>query len=245
MSVYSKYLVEDENKIFSAIQGKSGVDYLIPVMTSDTAPSGVAKASSVYSSSYAFRAFSSNETWVWSTALTNLPAWLSYNFPKPTVVNAYKLQVSIIGEAPSSWQFQASNDEVDWVVLGEEEDIFGWSSQSSKVFTVNNSKAYSFYRLYITSNQNPSGVASSNYVSVGNFNMFFKTPIQNEGVILCESGSEEIVNRYGMNKVDSFPLDEISVLGFAKENPFAIGTGKLFKITIDTDSFPIKGLDIK
>ena len=73
---------------------------LIPVMTSNTAPSGVASAISEYSTSPAYFAFrnlydntSSSEAWMANdskgTSHSNL--WLMYKFPKAVTVKKFRI----------------------------------------------------------------------------------------------------------------------------------------------------------
>jgi hypothetical protein len=85
----------------------------VPTMTSNTAPEGVASASSIYSSFYdAFYAFDKNTDTYW-LAGGNVPQWIQYQFVNPVFVHTITLTgYGGSGNAhnPTSITIQASND---------------------------------------------------------------------------------------------------------------------------------------
>jgi hypothetical protein len=85
----------------------------VPTMTSNTAPEGVASASSIYGSSYdAFKAFDKNTSTYWEAG-GGVPQWIQYQFVSPVFVHT----VVITGHSsagngfnPTSITIQASQD---------------------------------------------------------------------------------------------------------------------------------------
>ena len=123
---------------------------LIPVMTSNTKPSGVASAISELSTSPAYYAFrnlyddtSMSECWQANdsigTSHSNL--WLMYKFPKAVTVK--KFRISFVYTTAVNYKIQGSNDGNTFVDLGTFTTIRGEEQ-------IQNTNAYLYYRLLIT-----------------------------------------------------------------------------------------------
>ncbi len=120
---------------------------LIPLMTSNTSPSGEVSASYDYINGY--KAFDkdvgSNNFW---NGLYN--GWLAYEFDTPQTISKYTLQTSHeIGHYPRDWTFEAW-DGGKWIVLDRQQDITDWVVNGKKEFYFNNSTAYKKYRINIS-----------------------------------------------------------------------------------------------
>lgn len=90
----------------------------VPKMTSNTAPSGVASASSEYSSTYqAFRAF--DQTAVqWSSSTQNSAnQWISYSFPSPVFIHTCGFHPYSAVSRPTSLKAQWSDDGSVWTTF--------------------------------------------------------------------------------------------------------------------------------
>lgn len=130
---------------------------LVPAMTSNTTPSGVASCSSVHQN--AFPAWWSFDHVIgsgngWHSTM-DMPQWLQYQFASPTIVNYVRLRTfHVVG--PKESQLQASNDGSNWTIIGDFVDCNALNTWYEKAF--NNTEAYTYYRLYII---------SSNYTSSG------------------------------------------------------------------------------
>ncbi len=127
-------------------------DGLVPIMTSNTTPSGVCSASSSYSSDYlAWKAFDKNVNTNWGTseaASTN--AWLQYEFPQPVIVRKFYVLSPPNSSLPQvdNYKISASNNGTDFTDLG----TFTYSTISAtdgETHTLNNSTAYKYYRLTV------------------------------------------------------------------------------------------------
>lgn len=129
---------------------------LIPTMTSNTAPSGIASASGQYTSSYApWYAFAYNlpngdqQTW----ATPGNTGWLQYQFPVAHVVTKYDItnRDEVNTRSPTSWTFQGSNDGTNWTVLDTQTNITSWSTTRNVTmsFSFINSIPYTHYRIQV------------------------------------------------------------------------------------------------
>jgi len=88
--------------------------------------------------------------------------WLQYQLPSPVIVNYYQLAAYVSmpdAEQPYAWVLVASNDGSSWITIdtqGGQTDIY-WENKGSgpthyRTYTVqNNTTAYQYYRLIITS----------------------------------------------------------------------------------------------
>jgi hypothetical protein len=127
----------------------------VPVMTSNNAPRGVAKASSEYSSAYsAYRAFNGVEVETGWATKNGMVQWLSYSFPVPKIIRHYSIRsrsdLAGVG-APTDWILQGSNDELTWVDLDRQTGAFDVTSASLlKRFSFSNESPFTTYRLSIS-----------------------------------------------------------------------------------------------
>ncbi len=162
------------SQVTSAAESETPVN-LIPVMTSNTAPSGIASASSVWSANnhQPFQVFDGKDSdYGWSTVGGTLTGWIAYEFDKPTTVNKYTLKprnndIDFSTEAAKDWTFEGW-DGANWVVLDTRADITGWVKKVSKEFTFTNDTAYKKYRLNITKNN-----GNTSFVTLGEMQMFY------------------------------------------------------------------------
>lgn len=123
---------------------------LIPIMTSNTAPSGIASASSnVNDSEYC--AFDGKTSTGWNTATNTTNGWLRYTFQNPTIVDAYVLTDAYgSNRQPKDWTFEGSNDGSQWTVLDTRTNEVVKSATKEYFFT--NEIPYTSYRINVTAN---------------------------------------------------------------------------------------------
>lgn len=133
---------------------KTGNTTIVPFMTSNTTPSGVASASSVESASYqAWRAFDNGASGSQWHSMGKVNEWIQYKFDNPQVVGGYRITIQNVGTSPKEWELRASNDGSNWTVLDAVTE--NWSSLLEvKSYAIDTSKigSYLYYRLYIFSN---------------------------------------------------------------------------------------------
>lgn len=154
--------------------GYNSTENAIPIMTSNTAPSGIASASSEYSTTdntsgtHAYRAMNRNTTTYFATKDTT-SGWLAYDFSSSIMIGLYKLTPgpsAVITGMPKSWTFEGSNDGANWVVLDTRSNITAWTVNIANEYRVAIPAMYKKYRINVVSNN---GLAR---VAIGMFEMF-------------------------------------------------------------------------
>lgn len=136
----------------------NGGGNLIPAMTSDTLPSGIADASdeSQFPAWYAFTGVIFNP-WV---PAGSPPQWLRYQFPAAQTVAAYGVAAdSFTG---STFQFQGSNDGTTWTTLDTQTNNYSVNGQFETQFPIATPQAFTQYRLLISATSG--GAAPSVYL---------------------------------------------------------------------------------
>tara|TARA_R110000782_G_scaffold212862_1_gene300881 strand:+ start:322 stop:801 length:480 start_codon:yes stop_codon:yes gene_type:complete len=125
-------------------------------MTSATAPSGVASASSFYPNANPYFAFNAASNG-WITNGGAGPHWLQYQWPTVTRVCSYSIAPwdfdTFPSRCPTAWTLQGSNDGSTWTALDTKTGYAGtWAVGVTKTFTLAAPVSYLYYRLYITAN---------------------------------------------------------------------------------------------
>jgi hypothetical protein len=135
-----------------------GPGFVIPNMTSDTAPAGyVASASSTFGTSAAWNAmrhppFQSNG---WLTNSGGVPCWLAIQLPRPYVISHYVLAPwwadNQAARAATAWTLEGSNDGTTWTALdyrtGQSWPVY----KALYYFAVTWPGAFTRFRIFITS----------------------------------------------------------------------------------------------
>lgn len=81
-----------------------------------------------------------------NTLPTTMPKWIGYKFIKPKLIVKYRLYVTNTTYYPRNYEFQGSNDGVNYDTL---HSIVGGASGVLD-YVIPNRKSYIYYRLYIT-----------------------------------------------------------------------------------------------
>ncbi|MGV7000393.1 hypothetical protein ACWA2C_17030 [Priestia megaterium] len=159
-----------DNLNSEGIAGGSGAPlYLsaIPKLSSDIGTNGKAFSSGYTNDNYAWRAFDK----ILSTAVkvkwqsATIASFIGYQFNSPTLIGSYSLMVqndatnTYMSETPREWQFEGSNDNLNWDILDKQTDITDWIPYSRKIFNFSNEKPYTFYRLNIKANNGGSNIS--------------------------------------------------------------------------------------
>lgn len=152
---YGDSIVPGELPTEEATQTAAPTTNIIPEMTSNTAPSGVARASSVYTSAYEpWQAFNSTDTDLYWNAITNT-GWIEYQFSEKMIVDKYSLKarqaIEYNDAMPKAWTFEGF-DGAAWVVLDTRSAQTAWGINEVRTFLFANTTAYSKYRLNVSVN---------------------------------------------------------------------------------------------
>ncbi len=143
---FGPYLAEAA--VSSTILTPSGRGSAVPVMTSNTAPSGTVGTSGM---SLQYGAFDGNLSGDTANTSSNID-FISYTFGGgiTKVVDAYWIKASSGSNpsgAPSVWEFQGF-DGTNWVTLDSRSGQTGWYVGETRFFEFANTVAYTAYRLY-------------------------------------------------------------------------------------------------
>ncbi|MDH6674239.1 hypothetical protein M2277_004931 [Paenibacillus sp. LBL] len=238
----NKFLILSEDSNYYSIKTSDPYLNLIPPMTSSTTPQGVVSSSSVEGANAAYKAFDNVFTGNgWIAANGQLKdQWLAYQFNAPTVINKYTITEQYEkSAAPRDWKFQGSNDGVNWTDLDTRTGVTGWLLGVKREFEFNNSKAYLIYRIFIMSND-----GNTYYVSIGEMEMM----INYIGLISIEGQTfaEDVIIKKGMGKQTTVDMNKvIPEKIFIDSGSEVLGSGRLFKKSIDTSKVTIKNVLIE
>lgn len=183
------FLVPDKSFIYNEgeykrFNEKRLGENIIPEMTSDTTPSGVAFGDSLYSSSYNYwYAFNSVDSQSWTSGAT-LPHYIGYDFGEFKKIKSYSIKSrnldgNDLTTAPNSWILQGSINNSTWIDLDSVSGVTWASKGLEKKFELDKVAEYRYYRLYITANNGYAG----GYVSLARLSLFEEdTPAHWEAV---------------------------------------------------------------
>lgn len=150
---YGDSIVSGELPTETATQTADPNLNLIPEMTSNTAPSGIARASSIYNGTYEpWQALnSSNADYYWNSIASS--GWIEYQFTDKKIVDKYMLKARQALEyndaMPKNWTFEAF-DGVSWIILDSRSNQTAWGINEQRQYLLTNTKAYSKYRLNVS-----------------------------------------------------------------------------------------------
>lgn len=130
---------------------KSVCNIYVPKMTSNTTPSGVASASSIFDSNFpAWKAFDGDETTRWAvTAGSSLNSYIQYKFTEPVKINWVTMISGLYNNQPRiiAYKISGSNDGVTFTDLKN----FTTNADGQDIGKVlDNSTAYMYYRQTVT-----------------------------------------------------------------------------------------------
>ena len=139
----------------------------VPLMTSNTTPSGVASASSEYGAGYeAFRSFNGNSYVQGWFSAAGAPQWLSYKFATAKTITKYSIQsYPGVNRIPKTWTFEGSNDNSNWTVLDTRTNYTNWD-YGWKLFEFTNTTSYLYYRINVSVGADP------NFITIPGMEMF-------------------------------------------------------------------------
>jgi len=119
---------------------------VIPLMTSNTLPNGVASATTNVNNAYL--AFNGDPLTFWSSGIAN-SGTISYMFPTAKTIKRYSFSKGNY-YSPKNFTFQASNDGTNWTILHtviNDTNTVRYTSGD-----IGNTTAYTYYRLNVTAN---------------------------------------------------------------------------------------------
>ena len=116
-------------------------------MTSDTSPSGVCSASTVYGSTGepAWHAFDQNDTSFWASISPRNPGtseWIQYQFPNRVCAKKWHIEVTR-DQGGQRWTLTASNNNSNWETLA----VVTSGTSILQTVDLDNVVSYLYYRI--------------------------------------------------------------------------------------------------
>ncbi|WP_158702666.1 discoidin domain-containing protein [Paenibacillus faecalis] len=173
-----------------------------------------------------------NKEWISSTGDSN--PWLSVELKNKQKVYSYFITPrQYLSSSPTTWTFEGSNDETAWTVLDRRDDVT-WEISETREFVTENSGDYKYYRIIVEKTLGGSfGLAEFSLKYARTF-------------LMGLDGSEESFIKYGIEDDTQINLNEsISTVKHYNNKAEPLGSGKVFKHSIDTTKTPIKRLTIE
>ncbi|SEL81302.1 F5/8 type C domain-containing protein [Paenibacillus sp. cl141a] len=231
-----KYLVSSAGNYYSIKMPDSEENVITPVK-SNAESIGIVNHSTI--STTGWEAFDGNKTgngWLINLRSEAKTQWLSYRFPTPKVISKYTISFAhtSVDTAPKSWTFEGSNDANNWTILDTRTDETNWAQYSTREYVFYNKKAYMYYRIYVSENN---GGLYQIYISEIEMMQTNSTTID----LVTQAPNEDDFIKFGIDKATIIDLDRtLDTKSFLDKNGTNLGTGKVFKRTIDTNSVKIK-----
>ncbi len=104
------------------------------------------------------RAFdgSNEEGSFWETGSSGYPQWLRITYSEPRKMVMYELQTGERYERmPKAWTLYGSEDDNKWTKIDSRTDEKNWKTNEKRIYEVNRSANYKYYRFFITDGNNP------------------------------------------------------------------------------------------
>ncbi|WP_029518098.1 hypothetical protein [Paenibacillus polymyxa] len=234
---YIKVILSSNNKFYSTTPNKISDTTIIPKMTNNAAPSGLAFSKGALGINEAYLAFNQNDETegYCSTSSSGGVGFLGYKFTTPKVICKYAVRngtLNSYNRLPRNWTFEGSNDSTNgfdgkWEVLDRQSKQIWSTPTTDKVFEIDNIKAFTAYRINWTANN-----GATDYTSVGELKLFELLSVPS--LIEMTHNNESSFQKYGMN-FDS-PLNLSSRLNRytdVQSSSAALGMGKVFKHKVD------------
>ena len=204
---------------------KAYTDNIIPVMTSATAPSGAASASSEFTVGAglpAWKAFNHANADLWGGWMVEAgtTGHVQYQFPAAHIITQYAVtsrNEGIYSCPPKTWTFEGSTDGATWTTLDTQTNITDWAATANvrKVFDFTNATAYAYYRLDITASND------AGYVGVGEMEM-----MEGGVIVVRYLTTPDIV---GLDPLLIRPGDTVKMTGPARS---LSGTHEITRVTL-------------
>ncbi|MDH6671982.1 hypothetical protein M2277_002644 [Paenibacillus sp. LBL] len=233
------------------------VQETIPAMTSNTAPNGLAFASSQFSDSYAaWYAFNKKDDYEGWAMRTGSTSYLGYGFTIPKTIIKYAVRSgTLLTELPKSWTLSGSNDSTNgadgtWNLLDSQTGQTWTTNYTDKDYTVKTPGSYKFFRINITENN-----GNTAYIGINELKLY---ELVRPGSPAIPSSWETVSST--LPNVDTFiseGMDDLSILE-RKLTTFEIpmngntasgevlGVGRMFKERIDLNKYiDIKIINVK
>lgn len=157
-------VLADTDTLSALINSENAVDYMVrsttwaasitvPIMTSNTTPSGTVFASGYYSSYYPWKVFDGNDSTEWEVA-GNTNKYIGYRFTE--AVSVWKCKVVNLGysdNVPKDCYIEYSDDNVTWTKVDGSDFVNSGVAGATTEVTIAESGEHEYWRLYVSNTQ--------------------------------------------------------------------------------------------
>lgn len=240
---YNKFLISSGSDILRYY--KNPLVNTVPKMTSNTAPSGIVETSGVFNTSgdfdgwNAFNRSPNGYGWYANAAV----GWISYQFTSPKNITSYSIlmgygMTGAYGFAPKNWTFEAwDTHTLSWIVLETRTNELGWVSLEKRTYSFSNVKSYTKFRLNVTATQ------AGQSIAIDEIELF--EPLVTDVTYIPEIDEKYFIN-YGMDEQTVVELGSACQFkNYVNQTSSTLGSGKVFKQTIDTSKIAINKASIQ
>ncbi|OME54151.1 hypothetical protein BSK59_16360 [Paenibacillus odorifer] len=249
---YDKFLIStSDEKFYSLTTKKSSGINMIPVFLTQTSATSATKdnvtitshplTDSTFSVIKAFdNHLLANSIWLTNTT-AEVSGWIIINIiNNKDVPYSYKIKGCTAGVsnptlAPDSWNIYGSNDGNKWNLLDAQTGV-KFAIDEIKEFALKTEESHSFYKIEITKSNADARKSLAEFSITKCADGFSGTQLHE-----LESASESVFINNGLSKDDSLDMTTpINTKSFHNSSFSNLGSGKVFKLTIDTSKVPIK-----
>lgn len=232
----NKILLSSNEKIYSIEKGVVKAENEIPLMTSNTTPSGVASSETNHSNGPAWKAFSGIDDQGYITLTGTVTGYLRYDFPYKATVAKYVIRSGMstgtqLNAMPKNWTFEGSDNGSNWNVLDTQVNQTWTTIKTDREFIISNPKEYNFYRINWTAN--------NGYASYSNINQLMMYTISSSKLNQISSPTPQNFINHGMDsltKIDGVLTNKNYILSESSDT----GEQGLKTIKIDRKPLSIK-----
>ncbi|MGV6936043.1 DUF1565 domain-containing protein [Paenibacillus sp. CMM36] len=243
---YIKVILSSNNKFYSTTPNKISDTTIIPKMTNNAAPSGLAFSRGALGINEAYLAFNqTDETEGYcSTSSSGGVGFLGYKFTSPKIIGKYAVRngtLTSYTRLPKNWTFEGSNDSTNgfdgkWEVLDRQSKQIWSNPATDKVFEIDNIKSFIMYRLNWTANG-----GATDYTSVGELKMF--ELLSFPSLIEIPDSNELSFQKYGMNYDSALNLsNRLNKRIDIQSSNISFGAGKIFTHVIDMSRYRVNSI---
>jgi len=164
--------------------------------------------------------------------------WISYNYPYLVDISKYAIWSVKDNRMPKEFRLEVSNDGVNWTVIDQRiMTLNDWKDNDWNYFNLDKTVKAKSFRLYCVNNN-----GDGNYIAIPEMKLI------GEYIHLIElpSISEQNFINHGIDKSTTIDLNsQMTNKVFIEQSSTPLGSGKVFKKSIDTLVTPIKKVEIK
>ncbi|QNR65553.1 DUF1565 domain-containing protein [Paenibacillus peoriae] len=243
---YIKVILKTNDKFISTTPKKVSNETVVPKMTNNAAPSGLAFSKGALGINEAYLAFNQtdeNEGYC-STNSSGGVGFLGYKFTAPKIIAKYVVRngtLTSFKRLPRNWTFEGSNNSTNgldgtWEVLDRQSKQTWNTPITDKVFEIDNIKSFNMYRLNWTANG-----GATDYTSIGELKMF--ELLSFPSLIEIPDSNELSFQKYGMNFDSTLNLsNRLNKRIDIQSSNVSFGAGKTFTHVIDMNRYRVNSI---